>query len=251
MQNLLKQETEPRPDFRQGRSTELVVRKWLVVFGELFHREISPFLIASWCEVLAPLTPEQADRGCAQIAKTWTFSHFPTPGAVLSQFDKVEEKGFALESEQAWEKLLAWVRDNYYPDSGIRKGAPRLPAAIEHAARAAGGFSYIERCSQDELVWCRKTFLAAYKNVHETEQVEHLLSDGAAKRILAGFSKPPALPAANPEREAKYPPPVMPADLPKLKPVRQYEMTQEEWDARRAFLKAQADEIAKKQEKPA
>ena len=56
---------------------------------------------------------------------------------------------------------------------------------IEHAARAAGGYAYIEKCSREELVWVRKTFLAAYRNVHETGQIEHLLGDGNAKRIWA------------------------------------------------------------------
>ena len=74
-------------------------------------------------------------------------------------------------------------QENYFPDSGVRRGAPQLPPAVQHAARAAGGFAFIERCPEGELVWCRKNFLAAYANFHATAKVEHLLSDGEAKEI--------------------------------------------------------------------
>jgi hypothetical protein len=177
-----------------GLSTEMVVRKWLVAMGSLYGREITPLSIATWCEMLSPLTPEQAEQGFRELVKSWTFAHFPSPGAILSQFKNAEEKGFALEAEGAWGKLLDWVEQNYYPDKGVRSRAPRLPSAIEHAAHAAGGYSHIERCSREQLVWVRKTFLDAYKNVHETGQVEHLISNAEAKRILAGFVEVRALP---------------------------------------------------------
>jgi hypothetical protein len=178
-----------------GLSTEMVVRKWLVAMGSLYAREITPLLIATWCEMLSPLTPGQAEQGFRELVKSWTFAHFPSPAAVLSQFKNATEKAFTLEAEGAWAKLLTWVEQNYYPDAGVTRGAPRLSAAIEHAARAAGGYAHIERCSREQLVWVRKTFLDAYKNVHETGQVEHLISNAEAKRILAGFAEVRALPA--------------------------------------------------------
>jgi hypothetical protein len=192
MQALSNREILSRPD--SGLSTEMVVRKWLVALGSLCGREITPLLISTWCEVLSTLTPGQADQGFRELVKSWTFAHFPTPGAVLSQFKNAEEKGFTLEAERAWEKLLAWVEQNYYPDIGVRTRAPRLCAAIEHAARAAGGYAHIERCSLDQLVWVRKEFISAYRNVHETGQVEHLIGNAEAKRILSGFRKVRALP---------------------------------------------------------
>jgi hypothetical protein len=233
----------PSRDSASNPSTSEVVRKWLVAFGSLFGREITPLMVSTWCALLAKLTPEQAERGCRKIAESWTFGHFPTPGAILSQFADAEEKAFTLESEAAWERLLAWVKEYYFPDSGVRKGAPSLPAAIQHAARAAGGYAWIERCPAEQLTWCRKTFLAAYRNAHETGQVEKLLGDGEAKRILAALHNQPALLPAREGWETKYKPPVTPkAKLPEP------EMTQEQWDARRAFLRAQADEIRGKQE---
>jgi hypothetical protein len=211
MQEILKQETKPP----QGSPPELVIRKWLVVFGTLFNREITPFLIGSWCELLSGLSVPQIEQGCKQIAKTWTFSHFPTPGAVLTQFEKANEKGLELESETEWENLLDWTDKNYFPDTGIRKGARQLSATTQHAARAAGGFRWIATCPESELIWCRRTFVAAYKNVHETGQLEHLLGNGEAKRILAGFSERLALPVADADWEKKYTPPATPQNPPK------------------------------------
>ena len=199
MQALSNREILSRPD--SSLSTEMVVRKWLVAMGSLYSREITPLLIGTWCEMLSPLTPVQAEHGFRELVKSWTFAHFPAPGAILSQFKTAEEKGFALEAEGAWGKLLAWVEQNYYPDKGVRSGAPRLSAAIEHAARAAGGYAHIERCSREQLVWVRKAFLESYKNVHETGQVEQLISNAEAKRILAGFREVRALPA--PSRRAE------------------------------------------------
>jgi hypothetical protein len=195
MQALSNREILSRPD--SSLSTEMVVRKWLVAMGSLYGRKITPLLIATWCEMLSPLTPGQAEQGFRELVKSCTFAHFPSPGAILSQFENAEDKGFALEAEGAWGKLLAWVEQNYYPDTGMTSGAPRLSASIEHAARAAGGYAHIERSSRDQLVWVRKTFLDAYKNVHETRQVEHLISNAEAIRILAGFGEVCALPAPN------------------------------------------------------
>ena len=104
--------------------------------------------------------------------------------------DQADETGFQLKAEKDWDGLLAWIRENYYPDSGVRRGAPQLSPAVQHAARAAGGFGHLERCPESELTWCRKTFLAAYANFHATAKVEHLLSDGEAKEIYQRLTSP-------------------------------------------------------------
>jgi hypothetical protein len=190
MPTLLKEKIESR---RDSPSTEFVIRKWLVILGSLFNREITPFLIGSWCELLAHLSPAQVEQGCRKIAQSWTFSHFPTPGAVLAQFSNAQEKGFRLESENEWEKLLSWISNNFFPDTGIRKGARPLTPQVEHAARAAGGLRFLESCTRDQLVWAKKNFLSALANVHETDGVKDLLGEGEAKKILATMSSKAAL----------------------------------------------------------
>lgn len=93
--------------------------------------------------------------------KTWPYPNLPMPGDVRAQLDAADEKGFALEAEDAWQDLLLWIRCYYHPNIGVKRGAPELPGPVEHACRAAGRFRWIERCGEDELVWARKTFLAA------------------------------------------------------------------------------------------
>jgi len=146
--------------------------------------------------------------------KTWRFPNLPLPGDVRAQLDQAEANGFDLEAETEWQKLLTWIRENVFPDTGVRRGAPHLPPAVEHAAKAAGSVYYIERCSEDQLGWCRKTFLAAYKNAHETSQAEHLLGTGEAKRILA------RLRAGLPERKQLPRPTENPGQAPNREEVR-------------------------------
>ena len=169
--------------------TERVIRKWLVVFAEIFARELTPFLISSWCELLGDLPAATIETACKQVGRTCRF--FPTPGEIRAQLDGAEAKGFELEAASEWQNLLSWIRENVFPDTGVQKGAAKLSAPVEYAAKAAGGIFWIERCAADDLVWARKNFIAAYKNVHDTGQVEHLLGAGEAKRILAKLKSPP------------------------------------------------------------
>lgn len=159
---------------------------WLVALGEAYQFVISPTLAGVWISSLEDVPVNRLDSAFKTLARAWKpdFGRkFPAPGDLLSLLDKADETGFQLKAEKGWSDLLAWIRENYYPDTGIRRGAPQLSPAVCHATRAAGGFAFIERCSESELVWCRKTFLAAYANFHATGKVEHLLSDGEAKNI--------------------------------------------------------------------
>ncbi len=143
-------------------------------------------LAGVWISSLEDIPVNRLDTAFKSLVRTWKpdFGRkFPAPADLRSLLDKADETGFELKAQKEWDGLLAWVANNYFPDSGVRQGAPQLSPAVQHAARAAGGFAYIERCPEKELTWCRKTFLAAYKNYHETAQVEHLLSDGEAKEI--------------------------------------------------------------------
>lgn len=172
-------------------SSSEIARQRLVRFAEICQREIGSVLPSIWAEQLADIPPEKLNLACDRLEKTWRSGFLPTIGDVRAQLDDAESKAFDLAAENEWQRLLAWIRENYFPDTGIRRGAPRLAPAVEHAARAAGGFHFLEGCTESQLVWCRKTFLAAYRNVHETGQVENLLGDGQAKRILARLKTHP------------------------------------------------------------
>jgi hypothetical protein len=161
---------------------ESAISKWLVKFCALFDKNLTPILKATWCEALSDLSVNTINTACLHAERTAEF--FPSPGFIRKQISQADARGFELNAEREWQSLMAWVRENVFPDTGIRRGAPELPVATKHAARAAGGVFYLERCDEDQIVWARKNFLATFKNVYETKQVEHLLSDRSAKRII-------------------------------------------------------------------
>lgn len=151
--------------------------------GQPLDADALSVYVTLWTEGFADLSNAMLEAAFRKTLATCKF--WPVKIAdIREQLDQAETKGFELVAETEWQKLLAWVRENVFPDTGIRRGAPHLPPAVEHAAKTAGGIYFIERCSSEELVWCRKNFLAAYGNVHETGQVEHLLGAGEAKHIL-------------------------------------------------------------------
>ncbi len=144
-----------------------------------------PELFQIWGSALADLSPAQIRSAGERLLKIWRYPNLPLPGDVRAQIDSSEEKNLDFEAERQWQALLEWIHQNYFPDVGVRRGAKPLAAVIQHAARAAGGIHFIEGCSESQLVWCRKNFLVAYKNVHETGQVEYLIREDQAKQILA------------------------------------------------------------------
>jgi hypothetical protein len=226
-------------------SSSDVARQWLVTFGEICGREITPALAAIWAGQLGDIAPDLLHQACDRLAKTWSSNFLPTPGSVRAQIDQAEAKGFELETETEWQKLLAWVRQNVFPDTEIRRGAPSLTPAVEHAAKAAGGIYFIERCSDDQLVWCRKTFLAAYKNIHETRQVELLLGDGDAKgilaRLVAGPESPKQIVSTLEDVQGPLPPRAeVRAVLERIAEI----PSEEEWERRKRDLKHRASEWA-------
>jgi hypothetical protein len=172
-----------RPD-----SSSEVARQWLVKFGAIVGQLVAPEVFNIWVEELSDIPADRLHFACDRLMKIWRYPNLPLPGDVRAQIDNAETKGLELEAETEWQSVL----------DGIHWSRPRrFSAATEHAIRAAGGLRHIERCSESELAWCRKTFLAAYKNVHETGQVEYLLENSNAKenlaRLVAGPPEPKRL----------------------------------------------------------
>ena len=229
------------------------ISKWLVKFCAIFGKELTPLLIATWCEALSDLSIEAINAACLQAERIAEF--FPSPGFIRKQISHADACGFELNAEREWQSLMAWVRENVFPDTGIQRGAPELSATTQHAAKAAGGVFYLERCDEDQLVWARKNFLATFKNVHETRQVEHLLSDKSAKRILRelcggshSVRSAQALPAPNSgDRpsiiEVRELLKNITADAPKPDPAASREDLEKKWRAQKERLAARCTEL--------
>ena len=171
-------------------STE-VAYQWIVKFAAITGKAAERVQQDIWAEALSDIPADRLNAACEHLMKTWRYPNLPMPGDVRAQLDSADEKGFELEAATAWQDLLRWIELYYHPDIGVQRGAPALPVSVEHACRAAGGLRWIERCGEDDLVWARKRFLAAYTNLHQTDEVKHLLSRGEARRILSKITAPP------------------------------------------------------------
>jgi hypothetical protein len=234
-----------------------LLRTWLVKFSANHQAQgREPAVTADtlqvfmslWAEGLADIPTDALEMALRATLQTCKF--FPTVADIRAQLDQAKEKGLELEAECAWQHLLKHINEYCgYPRLGEnQRPAPQLAPAVEYAARAAGGIPFIERCSEDQLVWCHKDFLAAYKIVHETGKVEHLLGCGETKDIVRRLtSGPPVLPPINSDWEKKYALPESPQEVAKLAVVKDlpepyHVPTQEEWDRRKQQQKAAVEE---------
>lgn len=173
----------PRRAYSQ---TERLARQWMVTFAELFCvslKDRGPRSVDLWVSALADLEPQILEAACRRAMQICKF--FPTPAEIRAAIERPEAMALQLEAENAWHRTLCWISRYYHPDLGIDRNAPELAPQMIHALRAAGGFRWIEECSDEKLVWVKKAFLADYQVISEIGRVEHLLSDGRAKEILA------------------------------------------------------------------
>lgn len=174
-----------RPDSSVRSSNTERVAHWLMTFGEVCGREITPELAGIWAETLAHLDPEVLERACQRVLRTSRF--FPTPADILGQIEQADELALQAEAEGAWQQVLEYVRHWVVPDlpGGVARRAPALPPAIVAAVRVAGGLVRIESCSQDELTWVRKLFLETYMRGQKADELAALSSTAEGRKLLA------------------------------------------------------------------
>ena len=174
----MRQPTQLRPAFVRVLTEHL--QRWarLYSFDRPYPIVITEEIYALYGEALADISAEALDAACRRASQTCKY--FPKPADIRAQLDSAETSALELEAEQNWQNVL----------EGIHWSAPRkFSPATEHAIRAAGGLRFIERCSDEQLTWCRRDFLKAYKNIHETGRNVHLLNSDEAKRILGEVKK--------------------------------------------------------------
>jgi len=174
-------ETLPRSD-----SMRDVVRKWLLVFGEVYRLEVTPLLLESWCIALRGLDAALLDSAFDATLKTC--KAFPTPAHVKERIAVAAEVSIDLEAENAWSKALDYCKryGNLPPGAEVR---PIRDVAIEAGIRAAGGVNRIEACPREQLPWAKKAFLQTWRNVRELPEHGSLLTTEAAKELLQGITR--------------------------------------------------------------
>jgi hypothetical protein len=109
----------------------------------------------------------------------------PLPAVILEAHKKlrIDRKTAPIDAELAWQQVLKHVREhfgNLHP--------PSLPAALEFAARAAGGLRFIESCSEQHLIFAKQRFLGALDRFHEGEEHLSELPEGPVKNLISGLA---------------------------------------------------------------
>lgn len=171
--------------------TERLARQWVLQFAELYSVGLAdrgPRFVELWVSALLDLAPDTLEAACRRAMQTCKF--FPTAAEIRAHIEGANAKGFELEAEEEWRKALNVATQFFQPDIGLYRNAPELSQATWHALKVAGGLEHLQSCKREELQWARRRFLADYMLIHETCQVEHLLSNGEAKRILAEVTGP-------------------------------------------------------------
>lgn len=155
-------------------SADAVARKWVVIFAELHSRAVSAEFVEIWSRALSDIEPELLDRACEQALKTCKF--FPTPADIRTLIDEAQSNAHKIEAETAWNRVFtAASLGGHFEDFD----------ALTQRALNRSGWSYLVHCdSYEGAKWAEKQFVAAYTRLHETRQVERLLGQGEAKKIL-------------------------------------------------------------------
>jgi len=165
-------------------SLELVVRKWLAVYGEMFQREVTRELVTIWLAEFSGTSAKQFGILAEKARSKARF--FPQPADLREVEVAVREAQKSLTLEEAWESALNWIERWYVgPDVGIDHRAPVLEEKMRRAIGAAGGMEYLASCPTAELHWAKDRFTENYANQQIVEREGYLLSDREAREFLA------------------------------------------------------------------
>lgn len=178
------QPSEPKTiSAQQASSPERIIREYLVKWGEVYGREITPALVKIWEGLVAGVETTRLREACERATTDCRF--FPVPADVIPA-KKADETAAKIAGEQAWQKLLKYI-ERYFlgGDIGLKPGAPTLPPDIDHAQRAAGGLQWIEGCPAEDLQWAKKRFIEAYEAFSQSPDLKSFASTDDARRILS------------------------------------------------------------------
>jgi len=173
-----------------SRSTEQAIREWLMVFAETYRKNgapypLTPVMTGVWTKLLGDLDVDVLNAACRKLAAVGCRREFPIPADVRAQIEQANEKGFAVEAEQEWNRAVEYSTNDWHPDICPSRNARELSPAAWHALTVAGGPAHLFNCSLEERKWARKLFIEDFMLIHETGKNQDLLGDSEAKAILA------------------------------------------------------------------
>ena len=160
---------------RSDSEAESLIREWLFRFGVNFQRDVAPYL-PLWLESFGGINSELLRPMFEHAMRTCKF--WPTIADILAPLETAEQGSF----EDEWQALLDYVHQWVYPDLPAR--GPRLPADIDHAARAAGGVRYLESCSKHDLIFAKQRFIEDLARQRKTGDIAGFLPGSELRALL-------------------------------------------------------------------
>lgn len=153
----MEQRSELAATSKPSDSYEVVVRKWLAVIAENGSKEISPGLVSVWIEAFRGIPIRVLESALKKTLETWRISQIPPIGEILSHIQTANELAEDLGAEKAWEEALRHAQD-LGNDYLIASAKEPDDEAMMAGVRAAGGWHWISQCSEEQLIWAKKTF---------------------------------------------------------------------------------------------
>jgi hypothetical protein len=120
-----------------------------------------------WAEALADIGPAKLVELFRKLENTFmptSACPFPTPAHIRALLEEEHTLERIKDAELAWDVLLHVLNKHYHPnvEGGWKRGSPKLSPRTSVAANAAGGIPFIWSCTNAQLVWVKKDFIAAY-----------------------------------------------------------------------------------------
>lgn len=173
--------TSAPPD---SRSSERVIREFLVKAGEVYGKRITSALTAVWIEQLGHVKRDQLLFLFRLVLAKCKF--FPTPADVLEPVAEAQNAGVPLAAELKWLEVKRYA-DSTSPD--IPAKPIRIKEQTQAAINAAGGLDWIRDCATDELQWAKKRFVEAWENWTIAEKNQFVLPEGEVKNLITESAK--------------------------------------------------------------
>lgn len=181
---------------RSGSPHEGMIRKWLAVFAENASKEVSPGLLGVWLQAFAAVEPSVLEAAFRKTLASWRITQIPPVGEIMQHITEANTTVLELSAERAWSVALRSAHDlgNDYEIASAKEPEDQ---ALVAGVRAAGGWRWIAQCSDEQLVWAKKTFLDIYEKHKNAPEILQLASGEDAetfRKLFAQLGERKALP---------------------------------------------------------
>lgn len=194
----------PRSKRSEQQNRSALIKQWLVRFalnaGQALDADGLSAYASLWLEAFDDLSADVLEAAFKRTINTCKF--WPVKIAdIREHIERAEDS----RAEDEWHALLEYSERFVYPDAPMR--GPRLPADIDHAARAAGGLRELQRCPTVDLVWAKKRFIEDLTRQRKTGDIAGFLPGSELRGLLEAFTPRfilPAIPENTPARREDH-----------------------------------------------